>query len=266
MKNILVPVGASETATATLQYAIDLAKTFDAYVYVISVFKELSKVGNFTKVNAILREESETHLKTLIDAVDKKGVPVIAHPIKGDMLETITRFNKHVPVDLMVLAPQNNTIRDEVYLGKTTGKLLKQTNIPILIVPEDITFTPPQKILMAFKNGTFKQKKTLEPLQAIQNAFSTDIDVLHVETPDTTDEMLKVSSKLKSISHSYTQTQNATTYQAVLEHFQKFEPDMLCVVRRKRGFFKLLLEKNEIYKKEFYTSKPLLVLQVQEVD
>jgi hypothetical protein len=39
---------------------------------------------------------------------------------------------------------------------------------------------------------------------------------------------------------------------------------MLCVVRRKRGFFKKLWEKNVVLKKEFFTDKPLLVLQVQD--
>ena len=49
-----------------------------------------------------------------------------------------------------------------------------------------------------------------------------------------------------------------------LREFEKFQPDMLCVVRRKRGFFKKMWEKNEIHKREFNTNKPLLVLPVQD--
>ena len=58
-----------------------------------------------------------------------------------------------------------------------------------------------------------------------------------------------------------TTTNNATTFQGVLEHFQSHNPDMLCVVRRKRGFFKKLWEKNSVMKRDFHTSKPLLVLR-----
>jgi hypothetical protein len=36
---------------------------------------------------------------------------------------------------------------------------------------------------------------------------------------------------------------------------------MLCVFRRKRGFFKKLWEKNVILKQEFHTSIPLLILK-----
>jgi len=92
-----------------------------------------------------------------------------------------------------------------------------------------------------------------------------EVNLLHVETPESTPEMLTVSKKLLKIKHSYTKTDNATTFQGVTEHFQKMNPDMICVVRRNRGFFSKLWEKNIILKKEFYTSKPLLVLGVQDV-
>ena len=264
MKNILVPVGTSENAVSNLQYAIDLAQEVDAYVYVISVFQELSKVGGLTKVNTIIKEDTESRLDEVLASVNKRDVTVIAHPIKGSVVETINRFHRHVPVDLMVLSPRSNSIREEVYLGNTSGKLVKQTNIPALIVPEGAVFQTPKSVLMAFKNGTFSSKKVLEPLRKLQKHFSTDINVLHVITPESTSDMKAVSDTVKKIQTSYTTTENATTFQAVLEHFQSHNPDVLCVVRRKRGFFKKLWEKNVVLKKEFHTSKPLLVLQVQE--
>ena len=264
MKNILVPVGSSANSVSNLQYAIDLAKHINANVYVVSVFQEFSKVGGLSKVNTILKEESENRLDEVVSLVDKKGVPIIAHPIKGEVLESIGRINKQIPIDLMVLAPRSNSIKEEVYLGKTSGKLLKHTNIPILVVPEGAKFQPPKTMLMAFKNGTFEHDELLEAVRKFKQRFGTEVHVLHVETPETTEEMKNVSENLKELQTSYTQVEAATTFQAVIEYFQHFHPDMLCVVRRKRGFFKKLWEKNEILKREFYTSKPLLVLPVQE--
>ncbi|MBT0607041.1 universal stress protein [Aequorivita echinoideorum] len=264
MKNILVPVGSSQNSVSNLQYAIDLAKEIGGNVFVVSVFQELSKVGGLSKVNTILKEESENRLDEVLSLVNRKGVQVVAHPIKGEVLAGINRVNSQIPIDLMVLAPRSNSIKEEVYLGKTSGKLLKQTNIPILIVPEGAEFSKPKTMLMAFKNGTFEKDSLLEPVSKFVEFFGTEVHVLHVETPETTDEMKHVSENLKSLQKSYTATEAATTFQGVIEHFQKFQPDMLCVIRRKRGFFKKLWEKNEILKKEFYTSKPLLVLPVQE--
>ncbi|MFT4673845.1 MAG: nucleotide-binding universal stress UspA family protein [Saprospiraceae bacterium] len=263
MKNILVPIGSNDNAVGNLQYAIDLAHDMNASVYVFSVFKELSKVGGLAKVNAIIKEDCENRLQEVLGNVDKKGVTVIDHPIKGSVLETVARFNKHIPIDLMVLSPRSNSIREEVYLGKTTGKLVKNTNIPVLIVPEESVFKRPKSILMAFKNGGFKDKSTLEPLKKFSIKFGAEIQLLHVTTPESSEEMKTLSTALQKLQSSYKKSENATTYQGVLEHFQSHNPDMLCVVRRERGFFKKLWEKDVILKKDFYTSKPLLVLSAQ---
>jgi len=53
---------------------------------------------------------------------------------------------------------------------------------------------------------------------------------------------------------SIKEAENATTFQGVLEHYKEFNPDMLCVVRRKRGIFTKMKEKNSILKTEFYVS------------
>lgn len=264
MKNILVPIGSSANSVSNLQYAIDLAQELDAYVYVISVFQELSKVGGLTKVNTIMMEDSENRLEEVLSQVNKRDVTVMAHPIKGEMLKSINRVNKHVPIDLIVLAPRSNSISEEVYLGNVSGKLVKGTDIPILIVPEGAKFKKPKSMLMAFKNGNFEKKKMLDPLKKFIYQFDLKLHLMHVITPETTDEFKEVSGKLTKLQTTYSKVENATTYQAILEHSRDSDPDILCVIRRRRGFFKKLWEKNTILKKEFYTAKPLLILSGQE--
>lgn len=264
MKNILVPVGSSKNAASNLQYAIDLAQEMNANVYVISVFKEVSHVGSLNKAHEIMKEDIKNRIDEIIASVDTKNVTVVPHPTKGKVIDAVKRFNKHIPVDLMVISPRSNSIREEVYLGKTSGKLVKSTDVPVLVVPEGTVFKKPATIMMAFKNGRFNKKKNIEPLKQFTKKFNAQLNLLHVETPESTPEMLTVSKKLLELQHSYTKTDNATTFQGVLEHFHTMNPDMVCVVRRNRGFFSKLWEKNIILKKEFYTSKPLLVLGVQD--
>ena len=57
------------------------------------------------------------------------------------------------------------------------------------------------------------------------------------------------------------QSKNATVFQGVLEFLHEQQPDMLCVIRRKRGFFKKLWEDDRVKKIDFDSSIPLLVLK-----
>jgi hypothetical protein len=66
---------------------------------------------------------------------------------------------------------------------------------------------------------------------------------------------------------SYRLSENATVFQGIVEHFSEINPELLCVLRRKNkdGFFKKLLKQNEVItKKQFFTTKPLLILKESE--
>jgi len=261
MKNILVPIGSTNKGVNNLRYAINLAKMQgDTKVYVINLYKEFSKVGSLTKVNQLVIEDSEAQLQEVLNMVNTEGVDVIAKPVKGDAFEAISRISKQVAIDLIIVSPQSVSIKDEVYLGKVTGKIVKQTEIPLLIVPEEYLFRKFETILLALKKGSFQKENVLDPLKQMVSLFNAKLNYLHVVTPESTSEDEIIDPALKNMASTITTTHNATVFQGVLEHFQSHNPDMLCVVRRQRGFFKKLWEKNEVLKKEFHTSKPLLVL------
>ena len=133
-------------------------------------------------------------------------------------------------------------------------------NVPALIVPEGYVFKPVKTILMALKSAILKKKGALKPLQDIQKNFKSVVNLLLVKTPFYNKGDFDVSDDFSAIVTNITKTENATTFQGVLEHFQANSPDMLCVVRRKRGFFIKKWEKNEIMKKDFSSSVPVLVL------
>lgn len=114
---------------------------------------------------------------------------------------------------------------------------------------------------MAFRSGIVRKKAALKPLQFIAQKFQPKIDLLLVKTPDYTDEDLVLDKELEKVKNSLTISENQTTFEGVLKNLQSFNPDLLCVFRRKRGFFKKLWEKSTILKSEFYTDVPLLILK-----
>ena len=264
MKNILVPIGNKENGVNNLKYAINFAAITGARVYVINLYKEFSKVAGLTKVNQLLIEESEDLLQQVLTQVDTKGVEVITKPIKGDPFEGIKRLSEKLNIDLVILSPQSIDIKEEVYLGKVASKLVKQTNIPLLIVPKGYLFRKFETILLALKNGHLEKEGLFNMLKTFVQVFSAKLKILQVVTPDLSENEVEIDADLKKLATSFKVTKNATLFQGVLEHFQSHNPDLLCVIRRKRGFFKKLWDRNVILKKDFHTSIPLLILKGEE--
>ena len=261
MKNILVPVGSSKNAKSHLQYAVDFAEATGAKLFVVQVYNFYTKAGTMIKIDHIIERESKAFLEHHVAQIDRKGVEVVTKTFKGKLISTIDLVCKNFDIDLIILEPRTNSIKDEVYLGKTSGKIIKQTNIPALIVPEGFVFKPIASILFALKSAIINRKEALEPLKSIKNSFNANVDLLLVKTPFYNADDFNVSSELKSMVRNTTESENATTYQGFLEHYKTTNPDLLCVVRRKRGFFKKFWEKNVMLKKDFHVSKfPVLVL------
>ncbi len=265
MKNILVPIGTSPDAHETLQFAIDFATEFSSKIYVMEVFNVSIGAGRSLKnVEEKVAESSKEHVKEVIDKIDSKGVEVKVATYNGDLIDGLKEIDKELGIDLIIIAPRSNDVTEELYLGHTSGRIIKRTDIPTLIVPRGTEFKPMRNILTAFKSGVLKRKRILDPLIQIKAKFNAKVNLLMVKTPGYSDDDLKVNTALMDISSQLTLAEAPTTYLGVLEHFQSQHPDLLCVFRRKRGFFKNLWEKNTIPKSEFSSRIPVLVLSVKK--
>jgi nucleotide-binding universal stress UspA family protein len=260
MKNILVPVGSSKNAKSHLQYAVDFAKEFNAKLFIVQVYNVYTKAGTMIKVDHILEKESKEYLHGLVSKIDTKGVQVIVKVLKGKLIDTLELACKAADIDLILIEPRTNSVKDEVFLGKTSGKIVKQMQTPALIIPEGYVFKPVTKVLFAVKSAILKKESALNPLIDIKDQFKSIVNLLLVKTTYYNEGDFDVNDALKSIATNITKTENATTFQGVLEHFKSNDPDMLCVVRRKRGFFTKKWEKNTILKKDFQSTRPVLVL------
>ena len=264
MKKILVPVGTSEHAHETLQYAVDFAEAFKAEVFAMDVFSVAPRAGKLSNLSEKLSESGKNRVKELLSLVDTREVKISIATFEGDLVDGVKEVAKELEIDLIIIAAKSDDIKQELYLGPVTGRIIKRTDIPALIVPRGMKFAPYKNILTAFKSGVLKKNRILNPLRTIQQVCESKISLLFVKTPGYTEEDLQINTALMDLSSQVTFSENATTYLGVLEHMQSKQPDLLAVFRRKRGFFKSLWEKNTIPKAEFSARVPVLVLSVKK--
>ena len=157
VKHILVPIGSSENASNTLQYAIDVASEFAAKVYVFRAYKVLSKAGTMISIDEIVAKETNLYLRSIVNTIDTKDVEIKIVAAKGGVVESINAIDHQLGIDL-IIAVKSNSIREEVFLGSTSGSIVKQMTIPTLIVPEGYQFKPFNRALIAF-NQEFSKKE-----------------------------------------------------------------------------------------------------------
>lgn len=262
MKNLLVPIGSNENARSMLQYAIEFARELDCKIYLIHVYSSSKVSGSFRSVDDIIERDSREILREHLESVDSEGVEIITSTLKGHSeSDTLKQLIKLLHIDMIIASTKNDRADESIFIGKTTGNIIKDTEVPVLILPADAEFKPLHKILMTIKSGSIKSLSTLDVLISIQKHFDSKINLLQVKTPKLDSTDLELNKTLENLVANRIQTRNATVFQGVLEHLHDEKPDMLCVIRRKRGFFKKLWQEDRIKKIDFDSNIPLLVLK-----
>ncbi|WP_445732399.1 universal stress protein [Mariniflexile sp.] len=260
MKNILVPVGASENALGHLQYAVDFAEAFGAKLYVVQVYNVYTKAGTMIKIDHILEQDTLEYLNGMVSKVDTKNVAIIVKALKGKLIDTLELACKAAEIDLILIEPRTYSEDENLFLGQTSGKIVKQMHVPTLIIPEGYNYKPIKNVLMAVKSAIIRKEGVLTSLKAIKDRFKSVVNLLLVKTPYYNESDFDLNDELSNIVSEIIYSENPSTYLGVLEHYKLHNPDMLCVVRRKRGFFMKIWENSTIYKKDFDSKLPVLVL------
>lgn len=261
MKKILVPLGNSAQAVNTLQYAIDFASVSKAKIYVVQVFGSVKSTGFLKKIDEFIEVEAKEELGKILNQVDQKDVEIISKVFKGKITDSIAIIAEALEVDIIISSASYTSPHSSIYLGPIVGGLVKKTQLPILIIPKGYKFQSYKNILLSIRSGQINKSHVLDPLKDLVAIFKAKVNLLHVITPANSDEDNLLHKDFKALANKISNSENATVYQGILEHLIEVSPDLLCVIRRKRGFFTKLWEQNSIKKVDFESRIPLLVLR-----
>jgi len=261
MKTILVPLGNTDKAINTLQYAIDFASEINARIFIVQVFGSAKVTGLLRNIDDVIESRTKEEIATIISKVDVKNIDIKAITAKGKILDIIAKASKELNIDLIISSANITSADSLLYVGKITGGIMKQMDLPMLIVPVNYKFKPFKISLVGLRSGIIRKQDVLKPLEDLVSSFKMDVNLLHVITPHNKEVDNILNEDFKTISSSISTSENATVFQGVLEHLKVVNPDLLCVIRRKRGFFAKLWEQNSIKKIDFESRIPLLVLK-----
>ena len=181
MKNLLVPVGSNENARNTLQYAIEFAREFNSRIYLIHVYSSSKVSGSFKNVDTIIEQDSREILREHLASVDSEGVEIITSTLKGHSeSDTLKQLIKLLQIDMIIASTKNEGSDESIFIGKITGNIIKDTEVPVLVIPEEAEFKPLKKILMTIKSGSIKTLNTFDVMISIQKNLDKTIKMLQV--------------------------------------------------------------------------------------
>lgn len=137
--NILVPTDGSPAATAAIDHAVDLAKTYDAtihalYVVDASAFASI-EAGSEMVIDA-LEDEGQRAVTEITDAADEADVSTETHVVSGTAYRRILDYIDSENIDLVVMGTHGRSGVERFLLGSVTERVVRTADVPVLTVRE----------------------------------------------------------------------------------------------------------------------------------
>lgn len=235
-----------------MKYALEFQQEFDFSITCMNAYDEKKPKKRLKKFQEKFETEFDIEL------------------IKGDLFSAFNSYVKKNKTDLIIMGTKGAQGLKKLFKGSNASNLMLQTDIPILIVPEESKYEPLNKILWASDYKPMVNTEALNLLKDIALDTGSTIRIAHVKTSDKKSDSEERLEKRwedhyfgKEVRHSFKKIRRSTVSKGIkfyLDH--KDDNNLLVLVRREYGFLDKLFRKN--HAEEFAQSPTLPVMIIHE--
>jgi len=142
-KNMLVPLDGSALSETSLEHALSLAKTGNIPGVVLLRAREPMDSGVRQRLSADLakklddsyQEEIEEYLGRIAHYFEENSVAAETVAATGSPAEAILDYIRENDVDIVIMSSHGRTGIARWAFGSVTEKVLKESNVPVLVIP-----------------------------------------------------------------------------------------------------------------------------------
>ncbi|HUC80531.1 MAG TPA: universal stress protein [Flavisolibacter sp.] len=186
MKTLLVPTDFSASAEHATQYAAQLARLIGANVLLLHVYQLPVTMTDFPVMLVSpdeLKKNADIGLKRAKELA-QAATPDVAFETEsrmGDVVEEINEACTNREVAALITGTKDLSGFEKFLMGSTTFSLIKNTDLPVIAVPEKAPFKAPSKIALAVDLEN-RDEIPVQKINELVAAFSAALHVVHVET------------------------------------------------------------------------------------
>ena len=277
MKKILFPTDFSETANNAFIFALKLAKSINAEIYVLNTYEmpviSTTSAGQPELIQNVYNSIELNHFENY-----KKQVPklhAIANELEcsdikltfifeeGIMLSILQKIITDEQISFIVMGTNGNTDLEKKLLGSNTIHVIENVKIPVLSVPKKAEF----KRLNHFGFATMlreSDKAGLHQIIKIAESVNADVKVLHVlrkENPEAMQTLEQWKTEFNQPNVSFHTVLNEKLDESVFFFIDDQLIDVMCIVRRHLNFFEKLFSTSLSKQLSYHANVPVLVMK-----
>ncbi len=284
MKTILVPTDYSATAKNAALYAINLASQLQAQNIVLyNAYQVLPIISeNVTMPTAstpffdveTLRDISNTgmaHFKQSIESFCPAGIKIQEYTELAALDNDVNHLCEKTGADLIVMGITGTSKIEEVLIGSTALNVVRNTKVPVIIVPAEAMYTSIKNVMLACDYKNVVETIPVQPIKTILDATKAALHIVNVYESDK--ELISSKKYQQELLHSLLKEYEPQFY---FEHNEDFltclndfaetnHIDLIITIPKKHGFFEGLFKESHTKKLAFHSHVPLMYIHQEDL-
>ncbi|WP_224998959.1 universal stress protein [Cesiribacter sp. SM1] len=282
MKTIIVATDYSRASCNALAYAAALARQWQAKIVLFNSFQLPAPAANalfLAERKGRFLAENRERLKAIAEQTAcLYNIQVGWSTNFSYITEELDVLVELLDADLVVMGMRGSS-EDRKIFGNSTTTIIRHAKYPVLVVPEEASFTGIEKILFACDYKSLAANNRLKLMHELAIAFDARVQVLHVEKAE--EELVPVGAVsmdnegsryntmlgsvnldplLSNVKHEYKYLGEDNIIRGIDRGVEEFKADLLVMVPHKCSFWDALLERSNTCKMAVNTHVPLLAL------
>ena len=281
MKTILVPTDFSEIARNAARYALKLATDLQAEKIVFYNACQAPPLMTENTIPAMpimdietIKNISEQGMKVFLEKMQQDNLTGIEleHRTSFSILANdINDLSKDVDAGLIVIGITGTSKIEEVLIGSTAISVVKQTKVPVIIVPADAKYTSIKNVMFACDFKRVVETTPLQPIKNILDATKASLHVVNVYesdkdiTADKTFQQELLLSMLKEYNPEFHFENNEDFIEGINHFVESHSIDLIITIPRKHKMFEGLFRERHTKKLAFHSHVPLMYIHQEDL-
>jgi nucleotide-binding universal stress UspA family protein len=271
---ILIFTDFSEAATNATNYAVSLANQLHIKSLLICFSEHIPSTMEVHIQNIRLAEQAHHRyleqlddLKVELRSLLNEQIAIKAYIDQRPLDVIVDNFNKDRSAGLIVMGLAGKSALEQTLLGSNTIRVIKISTIPILIIPESVSFKPVENVVFACDLKNVSKNTPVIAIKRIVNKLGAKLSVLNVNRKkeylnlDNIKELSYIRQLWDKEQPEYHTIYNEDIVKGIMDYASENHVHLVIAVPKKYGFFEKLFHDSLTRKLAYHIHLPLLLLK-----
>lgn len=183
--------------------------------------------------------------------------------IKGELASVVKQISETENPELIVMGTKGAHVLRDMIVGTTSGRTVRMSKAPVLVIPEDFRFFVPERVVFATDMQECKNETEFRKLTDIIRKLMAQLLILHIykhEKPEVENFEHCMKRHLEGIEYEFYYIQNIHVTEGIDEFSNNMKADFLAMIQHDSSLMAQLLKQSVTRRFTQKSNLPLLVI------